>query len=557
MPLRVTVTLDQRGVFFAGEKLALTVTVTNPLPDAIDGYGYGSQSSVAGSASSQSRIDAGPGLGAAPLQANVVSPTGSSSATALFGSQSSNAYATSGSPTSSMPLSDVGSLFSLASSRRVSLSGSGVSSDSSSNKAFSRPRHAGPVTMFLGSVQLLGAFAIDPQFVQPTLLQSVRKHAATLGTLFTPNEYPVFVSAKSVLFVNLTLAPGESKSYTYSCLLPLELPPTFRGGRALRVSYRAVAQVVAAPTTPPVTVQAPFRLFPALEDDGHAPCYDLLAPVVQVRDVAKVTDGPSGKGGDTEPPARTGIVASRSHEEIVDFLKSLDDACAIDPDDDEDLHDGGASRISGGDFVDRFVNGGWMRKVNELVLRSPSVVFDIAREDGRVAKLKLRRTLFRLGDTLTGVVDFRDAAIATHRVSIFLESSEFVESSVAARTPEQIKSLTTKLISHVHENVTSLAVLPFELVVPESVSPTLATTGVSLNYHLRVELVTRVHLDRSQFKLSAANERSACLVGEPQVDVDVFSCVLPVRVVPAMCPLFRDRAEALEVSFGGAQRQQK
>ena len=50
---------------------------------------------------------------------------------------------------------------------------------------------------------------------------------------------PILSTPQSVLFVDLRLGPGESKSYRYSHPLPKGLPPSYRG-RAIRTVYNLV-----------------------------------------------------------------------------------------------------------------------------------------------------------------------------------------------------------------------------------------------------------------------------------------------------------------------------
>ena len=50
---------------------------------------------------------------------------------------------------------------------------------------------------------------------------------------------PILSTPQSILFVDLRLNPGESKSYTYSHPIPKGIPPTHKG-RAMKVSYSLV-----------------------------------------------------------------------------------------------------------------------------------------------------------------------------------------------------------------------------------------------------------------------------------------------------------------------------
>lgn len=74
---------------------------------------------------------------------------------------------------------------------------------------------------------------------------------------------PILSTPQSVLFVDLQLAPGESKSFTYRQRLPNSLPPTHKG-RAMKISYnltigtqRAVKNTIQHHIR---TVNIPFRV---------------------------------------------------------------------------------------------------------------------------------------------------------------------------------------------------------------------------------------------------------------------------------------------------------
>lgn len=54
--------------------------------------------------------------------------------------------------------------------------------------------------------------------------------------LASTKTIPLLSTPQSILFVDLRLAPGESRSYTYKFTLPRGLPPSHRG-RAIKVQY--------------------------------------------------------------------------------------------------------------------------------------------------------------------------------------------------------------------------------------------------------------------------------------------------------------------------------
>ena len=75
---------------------------------------------------------------------------------------------------------------------------------------------------------------------------------------------PLLSTPQSILFVDLQLAPGESKSYKYTFTLPRGLPPSFRG-RAMKVSYHLAIGTQRAATESQKQqvrqVEVPFRVF--------------------------------------------------------------------------------------------------------------------------------------------------------------------------------------------------------------------------------------------------------------------------------------------------------
>ena len=78
---------------------------------------------------------------------------------------------------------------------------------------------------------------------------------------------PILSTPQAILFVNLQLGPGESKTYLYSHPLPRGIPPTHKG-RALKVSYSLVVGVQRAAKAAQQHhlrhVNVPFRVLPSV-----------------------------------------------------------------------------------------------------------------------------------------------------------------------------------------------------------------------------------------------------------------------------------------------------
>lgn len=175
-------------------------------------------------------------------------------------------------------------------------------------------RTAQPEILMMGYGQIVGSFTLDGSLVNQSPFEEVKKKGiiggqggggvvrnesvkqdsgmlgslgwgnigASLGGLLGGTELssiketcsstsaksvPILSTPQSILFVDLRLAPGESKSYTYSHPLPKGLPPTHKG-RAMKICYSLVVGTQrAAKMTQQHLVQhadIPFRVLPGV-----------------------------------------------------------------------------------------------------------------------------------------------------------------------------------------------------------------------------------------------------------------------------------------------------
>jgi len=178
-------------------------------------------------------------------------------------------------------------------------------------------RNARPEILMMGYGQIVGSFTLDGSLVNQSPFEEVKKKGiiagqggggvvrnesakrdggmlgslgwgnigASLGGLLGGNELssiketssttnaksvPVLSTPQSILFVDLRLAPGQCKSYTYSHPLPKGLPPTHKG-RAMKISYSLVVGTQrATKMTQQHLVQhadIPFRVLPSVNGE--------------------------------------------------------------------------------------------------------------------------------------------------------------------------------------------------------------------------------------------------------------------------------------------------
>ena len=139
-------------------------------------------------------------------------------------------------------------------------------------------------TLMMGYVQLSGSFILDGSLINMTPFESIKMKGViggqggggvvgvekskrgsgllgsfglsgigqSLGELIGGQEMssfkemkgiastksiPIISTPQSILFVNLSLQPGESKSFSYAHRLPDDIPPTFKG-RAIKIEYQ-------------------------------------------------------------------------------------------------------------------------------------------------------------------------------------------------------------------------------------------------------------------------------------------------------------------------------
>jgi hypothetical protein len=103
----------------------------------------------------------------------------------------------------------------------------------------------------------LSSFGFGSLFggTQPSSLAEMRDRA-------TSKTIPILLTPPSILFIDVRLLPGESRSFTYTFKIPRNLPPSHRG-RALRISYSLVVTTQRPGQSGQhlSTAESPFRLF--------------------------------------------------------------------------------------------------------------------------------------------------------------------------------------------------------------------------------------------------------------------------------------------------------
>lgn len=74
---------------------------------------------------------------------------------------------------------------------------------------------------------------------------------------------PILSTPQSILFVDLRLPPGESRSYKFKFTLPKGIPPSHKG-KAIKIAYNLVlgTQRPGKGVVQPTIIEVPFRVLP-------------------------------------------------------------------------------------------------------------------------------------------------------------------------------------------------------------------------------------------------------------------------------------------------------
>jgi hypothetical protein len=168
--------------------------------------------------------------------------------------------------------------------------------------------------------------------------------------------------------------------------------------------------------------------------------------------------------------------------------------------------------------------------------------FEIARSGRRVAVIMLARPAYRLGETMSAVIDFTDSHIPCYSIHVSLETSEKVDPAIALRSNASIYRVTKKAHASFSENALFAQRLTFAPTIPPNATPEFITSGVSLEWKLRVEFITPrlVHEDGAGavwdelLEEISTDDRGTILAAAQRLPAESFEIQVPIRVYGAV-----------------------
>ncbi|QDS74055.1 hypothetical protein FKW77_009298 [Venturia effusa] len=458
-----------------------------------------------------------------------------------------------------------------------------------------RERPRGPETIMMGYAQVMGSFTLDGSLVNQAPFEEVKRKGVvgghggggvvgvertkresglfgalgwnsigeSLGGILGTGELssikemrgiagsksiPLVTTPHSILFVDLRLAPGESKSYTYSFLLPRGLPPSHKG-RAMKVSYHLTIGTQRAGKDKDQQIRSidvPFRVFGSVTPGGEILGHDLMTPYIILSDLAKTALISSPNSRPKKPPDPKHAAEFMEYISLLLEEKNQSHSALLSP----------TSPSAGNRTTRRHSSVAeeprtMKESIDLAILRSNqrstegkpmSNKFNIARFGFTVATLHLPRPSYRLGETIHLVIDFREAKVPTYAVQVILETSEIVDESIAMRSAGSIHRYTRKIHADLAESALFAQRLAFSLLVPANATPEFVTTGVSLNWRVIVEFVTpRVSpgmveegFEELLEEVARDEKRGVTLQGVENLRVETFQVEVPVRVYGAV-----------------------
>jgi RAB6A-GEF complex partner protein 2 len=303
---------------------------------------------------------------------------------------------------------------------------------------------------------------------------------------------PLLSTPQSILFVDLKLAPGQSRVFEYSFRLPKGLPPTHKG-KAMKISYSLVIgtqRAGGAKEQQVRSVETSFRVLGSVNSIGEILGHDLMSPYILLRDEAQV------RSGDKDIRAHKNKAPSRAPATLNEFLAYADEL-ANQP---RDQTDGILLSPTAGDYgVQPSAEHGTSSQdaIHYAIMRSNMAGeggqspnrFEIARNGLRVGVVMLTRPSYRLGEVVTMAIDLTGAEIPCYAIHTTLETSEKVDPSLSVRSESSVQRVTRKVYATASEATLYSRRMVFTPTIPIAATPEFVTSGVSLEWKIRVEFV--------------------------------------------------------------------
>ncbi|XP_024905515.1 RAB6A-GEF complex partner protein 2 isoform X1 [Pteropus alecto] len=294
-------------------------------------------------------------------------------------------------------------------------------------------------------------------------------------TVFLPHRGErgqcILSTPPKILFCDLRLDPGESKSYSYSEVLPIEGPPSFRG-QSVKYVYKLTigCQRVNSPIT---LLRVPLRVL-------------VLTGLQDVRFPQDEAVAPSSP-----------------------FLEE----------DEGGKKDSWLAELAG----ERLMAATSCRSLH---------LYNISDGRGKVGTFGIFKSVYRLGEDVVGTLNLGEGTVACLQFSVSLQTEECVQPEYQRRRGAG-GAPSVSHVTHARHQESCLHTTrtSFSLPIPLSSTPGFCTAIVSLKWRLHFEFVTSREPGLVLLPPMEQPE-PVTWTGPEQVPVDTFSWDLPIKVLP-------------------------
>ncbi|XP_058809730.1 RAB6A-GEF complex partner protein 2 isoform X2 [Phymastichus coffea] len=307
---------------------------------------------------------------------------------------------------------------------------------------------------------------------KPTIINSV----TTFDPSSSDNGHAVLITKPKILFCDMKLSPGESKSFVYKENIPIHSPPSYLG-QAVRYSYKITIGTQRV-NSPIKLLKIPFRVLPLREE-------------YIIREVPEAT-------------------ACNENHEL---------ACLNIPDLDlEKLKIESQPKETDLEIA--------LQTLQNITARRSPNYYNITNQRGRVVRFCLFKNSYKLGEDIIGTFDFSNATVSCTQVSVTLQSEEYIaEEFKKGKTAVSLSSYNKH-----HEVVIGYLYTHLMLPIPFHITPDFSTDLVNLKWRLHFEFVTAVK------PIEFPDENTMNWQAPSTVDIETMVWDLPVHIYPTTVP---------------------
>ncbi|XP_044263262.1 RAB6A-GEF complex partner protein 2 [Tribolium madens] len=267
---------------------------------------------------------------------------------------------------------------------------------------------------------------VDRSSLQPTFADTA------LGATSQESGHIEIATKPKILFCDLRLSPGQTKTYIYREKVPSDSPPSYRG-QLVKYSYKIIVGTQRV-NSPVKTLRIPIRVLPLCE--------------VSLNDA--------------------GALCNETTEELAPanpFLEIRQKETSLD--------------IS-------------LQTLQNITARRNPNFYMISNTWGKVARFCLFKPAYKLGEDIIGTFDFTVATVNCVQVSVSLQCEEETTIDVNKEKSKQVRIIT---FSKHHEVCLGYKYTQLILPIPLHVTPAFSTRLVTLKWRLHFEFVTSTSKD--------------------------------------------------------------